>query len=220
MPHCTTEAFRCCTESGTIDGQRFIATELVEGQTLRQRLERARLTPAEAVDVAAQVADALADAHAAGIVHRDIKPANLMIAMDGTVKVLDFGLARRSVAQGAGSVLAEGSTVTAPGTAVGTMAYMSPEQVRGERVDGRTDLYSLGVVLYEALTGHLPFEVRTPTYTLTQILNAEPAPLRELAPRVPAALAAIVARAMGKSREVRHQTAQELARDLRRVGSA
>jgi eukaryotic-like serine/threonine-protein kinase len=184
-------------ESGAIDGQRFIAAELVEGPTLRRRMEQARLIAGEAVERALQVADALAAAHAAGIVHRDIKPENLMVATAGTVVVLDFGLPRRTVAPAAGSALAEGSSVTAPGTAVGTLAYMSPERVRGERVDSRTDLYSLGVVLYEMLAGRLSFELRTPTYTMMQILHAEAPRADELAPQVPAALSAMVARAMG-----------------------
>jgi serine/threonine protein kinase len=126
-------------ESGQLEGCRYIASELIEGRTLRQRLAGARLEPAEALDVARGAAEALAAAHAAGIVHRDIKPDNLMLARDGTVKVLDFGLARHTGATQSGS--AEGSTVTAPGAVLGTVAYMSPEQARGERLDARRAMH-------------------------------------------------------------------------------
>jgi serine/threonine protein kinase len=204
-------------ESGQLEGRRFIATEFIEGLTLRQRLAEAPLAPREALEVAIQAAEALAAAHAAGIVHRDIKPDNLMLARGGSVKVLDFGLAKQAPVPAGGEALGIGSTVTAPGMVLGTVAYMSPEQARGERVDVRTDLYSLGVVLYEMLAGRVPFEGRTPTYTISQILFSEAPPLAAQVPEVPAELAAVVARAMHKSRDERHQSAAELLGDLRRV---
>jgi serine/threonine protein kinase len=204
-------------ESGRLNGRLFLATELVEGLTLRQRMAEAPLPPAEALDIAIQTAEALAAAHAAGIVHRDIKPDNLMLQPDGAVKVLDFGLAKQAGVPAGGEAAAVGSTVTAPGTVLGTAVYMSPEQARGERVDARTDLYSLGVVLYEMLAGHVPFEGPTPTHTISQILFDEPPLLTEQAPSVPAEMARVVAKALRKDRADRHQSAEELIAELRRL---
>src|SRR5437762_4974111 len=146
-------------ELGEVNGEQFIATEFVEGETLRDRLNRAPLNLAETLDVAVQIAGALAAAHKAGIVHRDIKPENIMLRHDGYVKVLDFGLAKLIEAEEARPEdLTRSMNQTGTGTVMGTLHYMSPEQSRGEEVDARTDIFSLGVVLYEMVTGQLPFE--------------------------------------------------------------
>src|SRR6266478_1574370 len=159
----------------------YIASELIEGETLRQRLDPGQMELSEAVDIAIQVASALAAAHEAGIVHRDIKPENIMLRPDGYVKVLDFGIAKlaesafaEATADGAGSMkLAE----TNLGAVLGTVRYMSPEQARGAPVDKGTDIWSLGVVLYEMLTGHAPFTGETPGEVMASILDKEPPPL-------------------------------------------
>src|SRR6476620_8733090 len=159
----------------------YIASELIEGETLRQRLMRGRIEVGEAVDVAIQVASALAAAHQAGIVHRDIKPENIMLRPDGYVKVLDFGIAKlaestfaEATADGAGSVTLAATNL---GSVLGTVRYMSPEQAYGVPVDKRTDIWSLGVVLYEMVTGHAPFTGDTPSEVMTSILETEPPPL-------------------------------------------
>ena len=167
-------------EIGQCDGIHFIAEEFVEGQTLRRRIEDGRLPLLEALDIAAQTADALAAAHAAGIVHRDIKPENLMLRPDGYVKVLDFGLASlspRDITDAASSPAAVAGE-TAPGTILGTVNYMSPEQTRGQKADARSDLWSLGVVLYEMLTQRRPFTGESAPDVFVAILDREPPPLR------------------------------------------
>src|SRR5438128_6967778 len=159
----------------------YIASELIEGETLRERLTRGRMQLSEAIDVAIQVASALAAAHNAGIVHRDIKPENIMLRPDGYVKVLDFGIAKlaesafaEATADGAGSMtLAE----TNLGSVLGTVRYMSPEQACGAHVDNRTDIWSVGVVLYEMVTGQTPFTGNTPSEVMSSILEKEPPPL-------------------------------------------
>src|SRR5215210_1637347 len=156
----------------TEDGALFIVMTLYEGETLRDRLDRGPLPLDEAVDVACQVAAGLARAHELGIVHRDVKPANLALAAGGQVKILDFGIAK----------LADQSRLTRAGTALGTAAYMSPEQFHGETPDARTDVWSLGVVLYEMVTGRLPFQADTPADIIVSVLNHEPPPLEKLAP--------------------------------------
>ncbi len=202
-------------EIGRAKGVDFIATEFIEGETLRPSMKR-RLKLPQALDVAAQIAGALAAAHAAGVVHRDIKPENIMVRPDGYVKVLDFGLAKLA---GPGSQL--GSTVskveTNPGVVMGTVQYMSPEQARGLTVDARTDVWSLGVVLYEMVASRPPFAGETHSDTIVSILDREPAPLSHYAPEVPAELERIVTKALTKDKDERYQTAKDMAIDLRRL---
>ena len=175
-------------EIGRANGFDFIATEFIEGETLRPSMAQRRLNLTQALDVAAQVAGALAAAHAAGVVHRDIKPENIMLRPDGYVKVLDFGLAKLA---GPGLYTGnEASTVarveTNPGVVMGTVQYMSPEQARGLPVDARTDVWSLGIVLYEMVAGRPPFEGDTQSDTIVSILEREPNPLTLHAPEAPA----------------------------------
>jgi Protein kinase domain len=197
------------------DGRHFIATEFVEGETLRQRLKGGRLGPREALGVAAQIANALSKAHEAGIVHRDIKPENVMLDAEGRVKVLDFGLAKQTRPSGGGD--GDGDTLgvhTAAGVLMGTTAYMSPEQARGLAVDARTDVWSLGVVLYEMLAGRAPFVGQTPSDVLAAILEREPEPLAAEGSAVPDELRRVVTKALRKEREERYQTSKDLALDL------
>jgi serine/threonine protein kinase len=196
----------------------FIATEFVRGLTLRQRLADGTVNPAEAVNIAVQMASALDAAHSAGIVHRDIKPENVMLRPDGIVKVLDFGLAKPVEGPLAPSfntsMPTRGSYETAPGALIGTFRYMSPEQARGQSVDHRSDLWSLGAVFYELLTGAPPFGGETPSDIIASILTREPAPLAE--PGEPE-LQNVLARALGKERERRYQSAPEMLRDMREL---
>jgi serine/threonine protein kinase/formylglycine-generating enzyme required for sulfatase activity/cephalosporin-C deacetylase-like acetyl esterase len=204
-------------EVGESDGQSFIATEFVEGETLADRLRRGPLTVAEAAQVSSQIAEALAAAHTAGIVHRDLKPANIMVRPDGTVKVLDFGLARLS--RPAAEFAAEEApteTATVPGRIMGTPHYMSPEQARGEIADARSDLWSLGVVVYESLAGRRPFEAPGQVEVLAAILSSNPTPLRSVNRRVPSGLADLVGRLLVKDRERRIAGAAEVAHGLKR----
>ncbi|MDQ3686457.1 MAG: protein kinase, partial [Acidobacteriota bacterium] len=204
------------------DGTEFIATEYVEGETLRARLSRALFGVHEALDVAAQIADALVAAHHAGIVHRDIKPENVMIRRDGYVKVLDFGLAKLTEnLAGLRPSEFEAPTIPAirtnPGVVMGTAEYMSPEQARGLTVDARTDVWSLGVVVYEMLANRRPFGGETHGDTIVSILEREPVPLLRHAPEAPAELERIVTKALTKDREERYQTIKDMAIDLRRL---
>ncbi len=192
----------------------FIATEFVEGRTLRAALREGNLTLGAVLDVTIQTAAALAAAHRAGIVHRDIKPENLMLRPDGLVKVLDFGLAKLSV----NKTVTNFSTVnTNPGLIMGTVSYMSPEQARGLEVDARSDLFSLGVVLYEMLTARPPFAGATTGDVLVSILEREPPPLKRYAAQLPAALQMIVSRAIAKERDQRYQHASELLDALKEL---
>jgi serine/threonine protein kinase len=194
-----------------------IATEFVEGETLRTRLSRWGLTIPEALDVAIQVADALSAAHKAGIIHRDIKPENIMLRPDGYVKVLDFGLAKLSE-QASPAVAAEAPTLqvrTGSGIVIGTAGYMSPEQARGLGVDSRSDIFSLGAVIYEMLARRKPFEGDTPSDTLAAILKTEPAPLSRVLPGIPAELTRIVTKCLKKDREERYQVVKDLWLDLK-----
>ena len=194
-----------------------IATEFVEGETLRARLNHRGLSVFEALDVAIQVADALAAAHKAGIIHRDIKPENIMLRPDGYVKVLDFGLAKLSE-HATPAVAAEAPTIqvrTGSGIVIGTAGYMSPEQARGLGVDNRSDIFSLGAVIYEMLARRKPFEGETPSDTLAAILKSEPPPLARVLPGVPAELARIVTKCLKKDREERYQVVKDLWLDLR-----
>lgn len=198
-------------------GSHVIATEYVEGETLRVRMRRAALTLSEALNIAMQVADALAAAHKAGIIHRDIKPENIMLRPDGYVKVLDFGLAKLSE-QTTPALAAEAPTIqvrTGSGIVIGTAGYMSPEQARGLSVDHRSDIFSLGAVIYEMLTRRKPFEGETPSDTLAAILKSEPLPLSRVAPGVPSELNRIVTKALRKDRDERYQVIKDLWLDLK-----
>ena len=192
----------------TTDNRLFIVMDCYEGEALKQMIEGGPLLIDKAIDIAAQVAQGLAKAHESGIVHRDIKPANIMIGKDGIARIVDFGLAKLS-----------GQTMlTKSGSMVGTAAYMSPEQARGEKVDHRTDIWSLGVVLYEMLTGHQPFASEYEQAMMYSILSGEPKPIEELRPEVPGNIIGIVQRAMEKDKEKRFQTATEMAEALRGEG--
>ncbi len=202
-------------EIGQLDSLHFIVTEFIDGETLRCYLADAEHTLAEILDIAAQVASALAAAHATGIIHRDIKPENIMVRRDHIVKVLDFGLAKLApdVATVETRAAARSAVRTDPGTVMGTVQYMSPEQARGNKVDSRTDLWSLGVVLYEMVTGRTPFEGETPSHVIVALLENEPSPLKSYL-EVPSELEQIVRRALRKNKEERYQTASDLAFDL------
>jgi Tol biopolymer transport system component len=207
-------------EVGEHEGHHFIATELIEGETLRERLRRAPLSVPEALDVAVQIAAALAAAHASGIIHRDIKPENVMLRADGIVKVLDFGLAKlteRRVAAAAEDATTRAPVQTTPGLIMGTIHYMSPEQARGLTVDARTDIWSLGVVLQEMITSESPFAGPTASDTIANILEHEPPPLSELARDAPAELQGIVRRALRKDCSARYQTSGDLLADLKNL---
>ena len=209
-------------EIGNDDGRHFIATEYIDGVTLRQKLGETRLEPREILDIAVQVAAALEEAHGAGIVHRDIKPDNIMVRRNGYVKVLDFGLAKLtedstdrtpSDGEAATRVLVH----TDAGVVMGTSHYMSPEQARGKPVDARADIWSLGVVMYQMVTERLPFEGETATDVLVAITQKEAAPIARFAPNVPAELDWIIMKALRKAKDERYQTIKELITDLRRL---
>jgi eukaryotic-like serine/threonine-protein kinase len=208
---------------GQEDGRDYIASEFVEGRTLRDYVGEPGLTLNRILDVAIQVASALEAAHAAGIVHRDIKPENIMLRPDGYIKVLDFGLAKLTEPESGGDeanrdALGVSSDFdTRTGMVLGTVNYMSPEQARGQKVDGRSDLFSLGVVLYELITGHQPFVGETLYHTIVAITDVEPAPIERYAKGASAALQQVMGRALAKDREKRYQTASELLADLERL---
>jgi len=203
-------------EIGQEGSLHFIATEYVEGKTLREALSGTRMSLGQVLDIAAQVASALAAAHNAGIIHRDIKPENIMLRSDGYVKVLDFGLAKLSDPKTAYS---EAPTLvkveTEPGVVMGTFSYMSPEQARGLAVDARTDIWSLGVMIYEMVAGRQPFEGETSSDVMSLILQREPPPLAHSWPEVPGELERIVRKALHKDKEERYQTSKDLVIDLR-----
>ncbi|HEV2762249.1 MAG TPA: protein kinase [Pyrinomonadaceae bacterium] len=206
-------------EIGRAGPLHFIATEFVDGETLREHAAGAALPLGKALDVAVQVASALAAAHEAGVVHRDVKPENVMLRRDRIVKVLDFGLAKLAPqhASAGAEAPAHSTMKTSPGVIMGTVAYMSPEQARGLEVDARTDVWSLGVVLYEMVAGRQPFEGATPTDIIISVAGREPAPLSRYAPEAPAELERIVSKALAKDRQERYQTAEELLNDLKRL---
>src|SRR5881628_1830176 len=196
----------------------FMATEYVEGETLRQHLSGARITVGQTLDVAVQVASALAAAHQAGIIHRDIKPENIMVRTDGNVKVLDFGLAKLTEPKTIDTAAPTLPKVeTEPGVVMGTFIYMSPEQARGVAVDARTDIWSLGVMIYEMAAGRQPFEGETASDVMSLILQKEPLPLAHSSPEVPTELERIVRKALRKDREERYQTIKDLLIDLRNL---
>ena len=207
-------------EIGQVEQAHFIATEFIDGETLRQHLAKARMKLPEILEVAIQTAGALQAAHAAGIVHRDIKPENIMLRPDGYVKVLDFGLAKLTE-QSHQSTSADSQVDTMvkadtkPGTVMGTVNYMSPEQALGQALDHRTDVFSLGVVLYEMVAGRMPFAAATSLDTLVAILEKEPVSLDQFAPEVPAECQRIISKALRKDPEERYQTVKDLLIDLK-----
>lgn len=208
---------------GKVDESHFIVTEFVEGDTLRQRLAAGRMNVREALEACTQVTAALVAAHQVGIVHRDIKPENLILRPDGYVKVLDFGIAKLTM-PGALPTNTEAPTAaevsTDTGGPVGTVSYMSPEQVRGLNIDARTDIFSLGVVLYEMLAGRRPFEGETAAHVMVAILESEPVLLKRYSPKVPDELQRIITKSLAKDRNQRYQTVKDLRIDLTRLKEA
>jgi serine/threonine-protein kinase len=207
-------------EIDQVDSAHFIASEFIDGQTLRERMRNEPLKLGQALDVAIQISSALSAAHAAGIIHRDIKPDNIMLRRDGIVKVLDFGLAKLTERPRSQMVDSEAPTravvKTEPGLVLGTAVYMSPEQARGLSVDERTDIFSLGVVLYELVAARLPFEGSTSSEVVASILSdKEPQPLARYSREVPTELERIVSKALRKDRDERYQTIKDLLIDLR-----
>jgi len=215
---CTIYAIEEC------DGQHFIAMELLEGQSLDAKIDGHPLPLDKILDIGIQITDALDVAHAKGIVHRDLKPANIFLTTRGQAKILDFGLAKLTSDRRAALETIAGNAPTAspvmltsPGTAVGTVAYMSPEQARGEDLDGRSDLFSLGGIVYEMATGRIPFEGNTSAVIFQGILDRNPRPPAELNPAIPFKLEEIIDKALEKDRDLRYQSAAEMRADLKRL---
>jgi serine/threonine protein kinase/tetratricopeptide (TPR) repeat protein len=210
-------------EVGQADGSHFISTEFIDGQTLRQHLNHNVMTLREALDISIQVATALMTAHDAGIVHRDIKPENVMLRADGYVKVLDFGLAKFIEKRLLGFTNSDPDAETQdfvnthPGAVMGTISYMSPEQARGTNVDARSDIFSLGILLYEMLTGHQPFEGTSASDVIISILQKKPKPIARFSQDVPIEIERIVGKALSKDREERYQTIKDMLIDLKRL---
>ncbi len=207
-------------EIGEAEGRRYIATEFIEGQTLRRKMADGSLKPAVALDIAIQIASALGAAHAAGIIHRDIKPENIMVRPDGLAKVLDFGLAKLTENLSSTSEFDTQATTatqfrTEPGVVMGTVAYMSPEQVRAQDMDGRSDIFSLGVLFYEMIAGRRPFTGETTNHVVVAILDHNPPPLSQFVTNIPDELQRIISKALRKDRDQRYQSAKELLTDLK-----
>ena len=206
-------------EIGESEDANYIVSEFVEGKTLREIISESPMKLSEVLDIAAQIANALTDAHKAGIVHRDIKPENIMVRPDGFVKILDFGLAKLVEQKNKSLIGLEDKTAkqnqTAKGIILGTVNYMSPEQAKGERVDERTDIFSLGVVIYEMIAGRTPFAGDSMSETFANLINAEPQPLSRFAAKVPDELQHIVSKTLRKNAGERYQTAKDLLLDLK-----
>ena len=220
-----------CTiyDIGEFEGRPFIAMELLEGQTLKHRISGKPIEVTELLEIGIQIANGLDAAHAKGIVHRDIKPANIFLVERGQAKILDFGLAKLAAKAGQAAEALDSSSMptqapevnaqhlTSPGSSMGTVAYMSPEQARGEELDARSDLFSLGVVLYEMATGTIPFSGATPAVIFDGILHSAPASAHELNPRLPLAMENILGKTLEKDPDLRCQTAAELRADMKRL---
>src|SRR5215831_1576843 len=216
-----------CTiyEIGETDGELYIAMELVEGEPLDLYLTRHAMDAQELLDLAIQIADALDAAHSKGILHRDIKPANILITPRGQVKVLDFGLAKLMTARrqaeqptyAGTTMMTSPEHLTSPGVAVGTVAFMSPEQARGRELDARSDLFSFGAVLYDMATGKIPFDGPTAAVIFDGILNRNPVPPLELNPGLLPKLDEIIRTALEKDRDLRYQSAAEMRAELKRL---
>ncbi|MBP6824409.1 MAG: serine/threonine protein kinase, partial [Acidobacteria bacterium] len=202
-------------EIDEIEGDCFIATEFIEGETLRQRMNRASLMLGETLAIVQQIASALREAHGAGIVHRDIKPENIMVRPDGLVKVLDFGLAKLNKRKsGERKVSASDEVVTSPGIVMGTVAYMSPEQLCGLDVDERSDVFSLGVMFYEMVAGRRPFAGQTDSELMAEILRDTPPPISQFLPSVPPMLESVIIRALQKDPNDRYQSISQFFDDF------
>src|SRR3974390_2351574 len=218
-----------CTvyEIGNADGRSFLGMEYLEGQTLKHLLKGKALPFEQVLELGIQVGEGLEAAHSKGVVHRDIKPTNIFVTSEGRLKILDFGLAKLTpflknfeAGKESQSTVVVEADLTSPGTTLGTVAYMSPEQALGETLDARTDVFSFGVVLYEMVTGSVPFTGTTTASVFDGILNKEPVPAGQQNQTVPAELEKIISRALAKKVERRYQSAQELVGELKALRQA